>query len=83
MPMQEDKAWDWDKLFAEVSPDIQEVWNNLSSKGEGLVAAASFGSSIASTKFSDTAMPLPSPSRPSSSTSEISKTSKKSIKDTL
>ena len=27
--LQEDKPWEWNKLFAEVSPDIQEVWEQL------------------------------------------------------
>ncbi len=26
MCIQEDKLWDWDKLFAEKSGDIKEVW---------------------------------------------------------
>ena len=32
---QEDKCWEWDKLFAELSPDIQAVWDQLAMKGEG------------------------------------------------
>lgn len=27
--IQEDKAWEWNRLFTEVSSDIQEVWDRL------------------------------------------------------
>lgn len=27
--LQEDKPWEWTKLFAEVSGDITKVWNKL------------------------------------------------------
>ena len=27
--IQEDMAWEWNRLFTEVSPDIQEVWDRL------------------------------------------------------
>ena len=26
LDLQEDREWEWTKLFAEVSPDIQSVW---------------------------------------------------------
>ena len=29
MLLQEDKPWEWNKLFTEVSPDIEEVWDHL------------------------------------------------------
>ena len=28
--VQEDKPWEWNRLFAEVSPDIQGVWDRVS-----------------------------------------------------
>ena len=27
---QEDKPWEWNRLFAELSPDVQSVWDRLS-----------------------------------------------------
>jgi len=30
--LQEDKLWDWEKLFAEMSGDIKEVWSRISDK---------------------------------------------------
>ncbi len=32
MCIQEDKLWDWDKLFAEMSGDIKEVWSRISDR---------------------------------------------------
>ncbi len=32
MCIQEDKLWDWDKLFAEMSGDIREVWSRISDR---------------------------------------------------
>ncbi len=30
--IQEDKLWDWNKLFAEMSGDIKEVWSRISDR---------------------------------------------------
>lgn len=38
--MQEDKPWEWDKLFAEMSRDLEDTWKQEHSGSSDIVPAS-------------------------------------------